>query len=53
MTPNFFPFKPSLNPNPTRGGAYFPHKFSNAYSSGTDSWIDLKSGCNFVRCLEV
>ena len=31
-----------------------PHRFSNAYSSGTKGRIDLKPGCkfNFVRCLE-
>ena len=47
---NFF------NPNPTGGGgANFPHKFSNAHSSGTESRIDLKPGCKFefIRCLEV
>ena len=44
-----------FNPNPTGGGAYLPHKFSNAYSSGTESRIDLKPGCKFefIRCLEV
>ena len=38
-----------------RGGANMPHRFSNAYSSGTISRIDLKPGCKFefVRCLEV
>ena len=31
-----------------------PPRFSNAYSSGTESRIDLKLGCKFkfVRCLE-
>ena len=31
-----------------------PRKFSNAYSSGTESRIDLNPGCKFefVRCLE-
>ena len=38
-----------------RGGANMPHRFSNAYSSGTESRIDLKPGCKFefIRCLEV
>ena len=47
---NFF------NSNPTRGGgANFPHKFSNAHSSGTESRIDLKLGCKFefVLCLKI
>ena len=28
---------------PVWGGANMPHRFSNAYSSGTDSRIDLKN----------
>ena len=38
-----------------QGGINFPPKFSNDYSSGTESPIDLKPGCNFefIRCLEV
>ena len=37
-----------------QGGANMPQRFSNAYSSGTESRIDLKPGCKFkfVRCLE-
>ena len=43
-----------INPNQTGGGANMPHRFSNAYSSGTESRIDLKPGCKFefVCCLE-
>jgi len=43
-----------LNPNQAGGGANLPHRFSNAYSSGTEIRIDLKPGCKFkfVRCLE-
>ena len=37
------------------GGANKPHRFSNAYSSGTECRIDPKPGCKFefVRCLKV
>ena len=44
-----------LNPNQARGGANLPHKFSNAYSSGTESRLDLKPGCKFefIRWPEV
>ena len=44
-----------FNPNQTGGGANLPPKFSNAYSSGTESRIDLTAGCKFefVPCLEV
>ena len=36
------------------GGANLPPKFSNAYSSGTESRIDLKLGrkFEFIRCLK-
>ena len=36
------------------GGANMPHRFSNAYSSGTKCRIDPKPGCKFefVRCLK-
>ena len=43
-----------LNPNQAGGGggANMPHRFSNAYSSGTKGRIDLNPGCTFkfVRC---
>ena len=44
----------SINPNQA-GGANLPHRFSNAYSSGTESRINLKPGCKFefICCLEV
>ena len=37
------------------GGANMPHRFSNAYSSGTECRIYPKPGCKFefVRCLKV